>query len=268
VKWTEALVVERLRAHYTRLDAKYGQTGTHALLTQVPAAGRIIDVLVMTSDPVERYAIEVKVTRADYRAETDAKRLASWQLAHRCLYAAPVGLIDPATLPRGWGLYEVTEDGAARLYRHGEWHEPVIGNDAVTEMALRRCAAAEDAIRLGETEPAEVARLRWEVDRYAGLVQSAQDSRATYRRQAVAACSELLAVQGMQECGDCEQPVTWLRAQMEWTHPDPQAHKDCAKTRRERDRRRRERETGSQYLWGKEGSVEPKALRDAIGEAS
>jgi hypothetical protein len=274
-------VVERLRTHYAALDARYGQTGTHALLTQVqvpvpvalltqlpvPVRGRIIDVLVLASDPNQRIAIEVKVSRADYRSETDAKRAASWQIAHRCLYAAPAGLIDPASLPDGWGLYEVHETADAVLVEQGREHQPVIGADLFTDLALLRCAAAEDAIRLGDTTPAEVARLRLDIDRHAAAVQGAQGAREKYRKQAIAARSELLALEGMQECADCTKPVTWLRTTMEWTHPDSRDHKDCASARAERDRQRRESATGSKYDWGFPGDVEPKAIREAL-EAS
>lgn len=267
MKWTEALVIDRIRAHYETFDAKYGQTSTHALLTQVPAAGRIIDLLVLADDPIERLAIEVKVSRSDYRNETDAKRAASWQIAHRCLYAAPAGLIDPDTLPSGWGLVEVHPGPTLRFLGMGEYHRPTIGDDPFTHAALKRCAAAEDAIRRGDTPAHEMARMRWEVDRYAAAVERAQGSRDKYRKQAVAAASELLAVEGMQECADCDKPVTWLRAQMEWTHIDPVDHKRCSKRRSEADRLARIEATGSHYDWGFAAPVEPKAIR-AIMEAS
>jgi hypothetical protein len=271
MKWTEARVIERLRAHYAALDARYGQTGTHSLLTQVPVSGRIIDVLVLADDPIERTgiertAIEVKVNRADYRSETDAKRAASWQIAHRCLYAAPAGLIDPASLPDGWGLYEVHETADAVLVEYGREHPPTVGMDPVTDMALLRCAAAEDAIRLGEeATPAEVARMRYELDQLHGIASRAKDTARREMKRAKAARSELLAVAGDQECAACEQKVTWRRGganDSTWSHVDQAHDAKCTEIRREADRLRRERETGASYSWGFATPIEPKAIRD------
>jgi hypothetical protein len=264
VKWTEALVVERLRAYYAALDAQYGQTSTHALLTQVPAAGRVIDVLVLAEDPVEHVAIEVKVSRPDYRSETDAKRAASWQLAHRCLYAAQAGLIDPATLPRGWGLIEVHEDADAVLVEYGERHEPTIGTDPFTNTVLRRCAAAEDAILTGDLPAAEVARLRHENDSMHGMLSTA---RAAVRREAArakAARTELLKLEGGQECADCGEAITWKHggpADSTWTHVNTAHDKGCQDARKEADRLRREAATGASYRWGFAPPIEPKVIR-------
>lgn len=261
MKWTEALVVERLRAYYATFDEGYGQTGTHALLTQVPVSGRIIDVLVLASDPPNRVAIEVKVSRADYRSETDAKRAASWQIAHRCLYAAPAGLIDPATLPDGWGLFEVHETADAVLVEQGREHPPTVGMDPVTHMALRRCAAAEDAIRLGDTTPAEVARLRYESDSLHGMVQRAKSTARRQTALAKQARSQLLAMLGGEHhCADCEEQVTWQESQ-QWTHTNPGHDRPCHAIRAAADKRRKEAETGAWYGWGFAPPIEPQAIR-------
>jgi hypothetical protein len=266
VKWTEALVIERLRAHYAALDAQYGQTSTHALLTQVPAAGRVIDVLVLADDPVERVAIEVKVSRPDYRSETDAKRAASWQLAHRCLYAAQAGLIDPATLPRGWGLIEVHEAGAAAMVEYGEPHQPTIGAEPFTDAVLRRCAAAEYAILFGDTPAAEVARLRLENDRMHGMLSTSRDAVRREQRRVKDARSELLAHAGGEPiCADCSERITWQTTgakESQWTHVDVAHEKPCATVRSEADRRRKEAATGAKYQWGFAPPIEPKVFRD------
>ncbi|MBT2587970.1 hypothetical protein [Arthrobacter sp. ISL-95] len=51
-------------------------------------------------------AIEIKVTRADFKRDTHEKRRA-WQ-AHtrRFIYATPAGLINPSEVPPGCGLWE------------------------------------------------------------------------------------------------------------------------------------------------------------------
>lgn len=266
MKWTEALVVERLRAHYTAWDERYSQQGAHVMLTQVPAAGRVIDVLVHVNAPDMLIAIEVKVSRADYRSETDAKRDASWQIADRCLYAAPAGLIDPATLPRGWGLIEVSEDRDAELVEYGdESHATTIG-DRFARAMIRRCAAAEDAIRYGDTPAAEVARLKVENDRMHGLLTTARDAVRREQRRTKQARSELLAHTGGQPvCADCLQPITWKLAgaqESQWVHIDAAHNEPCTKTRAEADRLRKEAATGAKYQWGFPTPIEPSVFRD------
>lgn len=60
---------------------------------------------------------EIKVDRSDWRRElADPEKAES--IAQYCEFwwvAAPKGLIDPATLPKGWGLTEVDDKGALRI---------------------------------------------------------------------------------------------------------------------------------------------------------
>jgi hypothetical protein len=58
----------------------------------------------------ERIALEVKVTRADFRRDTDEKRAAWFAVADRFAYVAPVGMIKPEELPQGTGLMEYNPD--------------------------------------------------------------------------------------------------------------------------------------------------------------
>lgn len=59
-----------------------------------------------------RVAYEVKVTRHDYARELDQPDKRAWAESHfpQCYFVAPHGLIDPTTLPDGWGLLEATKD--------------------------------------------------------------------------------------------------------------------------------------------------------------
>ena len=54
----------------------------------------------------ERIALEVKISRADFRRDTDEKRAAWFTVADRFAYVAPVGMIHPSELPPGCGLME------------------------------------------------------------------------------------------------------------------------------------------------------------------
>jgi hypothetical protein len=64
---------------------------------------RRIDALMVKSG--QRTAIEVKISRADYRRETPEKRRAWQAVTHRFVYAVPEGLITPDEVPDGCGLW-------------------------------------------------------------------------------------------------------------------------------------------------------------------
>ena len=72
---------------------------------------RRIDYLLMrisrrSSPRHERIALEVKVTRADFKRDTPEKRAAWFGVSDRFAYVAPVGMIQPEELPEGCGLME------------------------------------------------------------------------------------------------------------------------------------------------------------------
>lgn len=72
---------------------------------------RRIDVLLISHKrtgkvPRERIALEIKVTRADFKRDTPEKRAAWMELTHKFAYVTPKGLITKAELPPGCGLIE------------------------------------------------------------------------------------------------------------------------------------------------------------------
>lgn len=58
----------------------------------------------------ERMALEVKVSKADFKRDTDEKRRAWFSVADRFAYVAPAGLISVDELPPGCGLLEYHAD--------------------------------------------------------------------------------------------------------------------------------------------------------------
>lgn len=66
---------------------------------------RRIDGLMLAGGQVT--AIEVKISVADFRRDNDEKRRAWREHSHRFIYATPPGLIDPAWLAEGVGLWEI-----------------------------------------------------------------------------------------------------------------------------------------------------------------
>jgi len=60
--------------------------------------------------PNERVALEIKVTRADFKRDTEEKRRAWMAHADRFAYVTPAGLITKDELPAGCGLIEYHPD--------------------------------------------------------------------------------------------------------------------------------------------------------------
>lgn len=289
MKWTEALVLDVIREAYLVPDP-HTQMDEWAMLTQVPLREpggrneRIIDALLVRcwsgGKGFQRVAFEVKVSRPDYKNETDEKRAPAEASAHLCAYAAPAGLIDPATLPPGWGLVEVyetsvekqTERKAPYFGGRGAWRvlparrTPTCDLDYLATAGFRRASRAEEAIRTGSVPEAEVARLRHENDQMHGLVTTAKAGRLKAEHRAKQARSELLALlEGDQTCADCDQKLTWKHGgpnDSQWSHVQAQHDKPCEAARREVDRIRREAATGAAYSWGLAGPPEPKVLRE------
>jgi hypothetical protein len=284
MKWTEGLVLDVLRETYLAADPQT-LLDEWALLTHVPlrdpeAAGneRIIDALAVrcwsSGKGHQRIAFEVKVSRPDFRNETPEKRAPAEASAHLCTYVAPAGLLRPDEMPPGWGLVEVYEEPASRaraLGMRAVWAKrptnrtPTCDLDYLVSAGFRRASRAEEKIRTGEVPAAEYARMQQELTSLDGITRRAQ---ATARREAAranAARGELLAASGPLECADCGAAVTWKRGgalDMQWTHVDPAHERACLADRKEKDRRRREAETGAEYAWGMAGPIEPIQIRE------
>ena len=58
-----------------------------------------------------RTAIEVKISRADFKRETHEKRRAWIKHTNRFVYVCPAGLIQPDEVPKGLGLWWVYDNG-------------------------------------------------------------------------------------------------------------------------------------------------------------
>lgn len=264
LKWTEALVTDALREFFLpghdRLDNE-----EWAFLTQVPLRcarpgytpeeqsywttnQRTIDVLLVRNwsggrHGHERLAIEVKVAKADYRNETDVKRAPAEASAHRCAYAAPAGLIDPDTLPEGWGLLEVSASQAswatepsftAAWTKRATRRVPDADPEYLISAGFRRASRAEERIRRGESAAAEIVALRAENESLRAVAARAQEARDREMDRAKAARAELLAFAGAQECATCGEPVTWKRGGVRdtrWQHVDRQVEDACAQQR-------------------------------------
>lgn len=80
---------------------------------------RRIDALIIAS--TGRTAVEIKVTRADFKRDTDEKRRAWRAICHRFIYLTPKGLIQLDQVPEGCGLIELDPEShdPRYLWNHG-----------------------------------------------------------------------------------------------------------------------------------------------------
>jgi hypothetical protein len=85
------------------MEAQFAANAFGSQYVHKPAFRRIDGLLMIGR---QRTAIEVKVTRADFRNDTDAKRRAWIKHSHRFVYLTPPGLLDPKLMPVGCGLWE------------------------------------------------------------------------------------------------------------------------------------------------------------------
>lgn len=65
---------------------------------------RRIDALIFETK--HRTAVEIKISRADFFRDTEAKRSAWVKHTHRFAYLVPKGLVKPEEVPEGCGLWE------------------------------------------------------------------------------------------------------------------------------------------------------------------
>lgn len=68
---------------------------------------RRIDALILASTGIT--AVEIKVTRADFRRDTEEKRRAWRAVTNRFVYLVPKGLVTPDEVADGCGLWEYDE---------------------------------------------------------------------------------------------------------------------------------------------------------------
>lgn len=313
-KWTSAEVIHALRLAYGVAGSGL-VTDEWSLLTEVPLRAprtgysgtvhdndvwsnvRTIDVLLTrnwaSGVGFRRIAVEVKVSKSDYRNENEIKRAPAEAAAHQTYYAAPAGIIDPDTLPDHWGLIEVYADREAYKagtgWVLGEWQyerpveegprierefwtkvrtrpterTPSCNLDYLVSAGMRRASRAEERIRRGADDAAKVPALQAEVTRLTGQLERRDTALHTARDQNRALRSVVAAVEGGQVCSDCHEPVALdARSRMgaAWKHTDRDQEKVCLDARTERNRLEREAKVGARYFRGWADPVMPLSL--------
>ena len=256
-KWTAKAVVDALRVSYG-VDTSNLSTDEWALLTEVPlrtgrpgyapgtagywtANQRTIDVMLVRAwsgkPGFQRIAFEVKVSRSDYKNETDLKRAPAEASAHQCYYLTPAGLIKPEELPPGWGLMEVYTDrrsyDAARGWPVGGGvgliktrirsvkGNPACDMDYLVSAFARRASRAEERIRRGEEDAALLPALLTKVESMEGKLVRRDDALRTARDRLADVMAQMLAVEGAQVCADCGERIVYVLERAQWKHADP-----------------------------------------------
>lgn len=116
-------------AHYYGEDSDYYNEITQQLegkeiadsiplgWTPLPTQRRIDGLLFAGSKLI---AVEVKVSVADFKRETNAKREPWERVTHQFVYATPKDLLKPSDLPAHCGLWEVGSNGSITITKRAK----------------------------------------------------------------------------------------------------------------------------------------------------
>jgi hypothetical protein len=113
---TAAEVLAAIRRHSGKYPVVHEMVLTDKERGRREPRKRRIDGLLIAAGG-KRTAIEIKVSRADYARESDAKRRAWMAVTSRFVYACPAGLLQPSEMPPGCGLWWIHEDGRLTVER-------------------------------------------------------------------------------------------------------------------------------------------------------
>lgn len=246
MRWTEARVLDAVEAHFDAIAPSM-------MLRQVECRDenmrmRRLDGVVVSDTLDARVAIEAKTSRADYRNETPSKRSAAERIGHTCYYAAPIDVIPIDTLPDGWGLLEVHDDGVS-LVAPAQMRWPAPLPDSWVRLLMWRTAATERRLRDPQTLREERGALSLEVERLQSLLGDRDMALAREKKRAQDAAEQVMAVVGDAACSEpaCGKPITYTRING-WRHESRVVDTECEALRAETERRRRETLTGAAYI--------------------
>jgi hypothetical protein len=101
-----------MRKHYVEKGIKHDAElpDDHTFTTENLTLVRRIDFLIFEGETI--IAVEMKISKADFRRDTEEKRRAWKKVTNRFVYLTPAGLLTPADIPEGCGLWEYQTDGS------------------------------------------------------------------------------------------------------------------------------------------------------------
>lgn len=105
---------------------------------------RRIDALIFESKA--RTAVEIKISRADFFRDTEAKRSAWLRHTHRFAYLVPKGLVKHEEVPEGCGLWEY-ENGIITIVKRSKINKAAVDfPQSMTKYFAWRAFAAEQKL--------------------------------------------------------------------------------------------------------------------------
>lgn len=122
-------------------------TEDHERILDTHKPFRRIDALMLDGGGT-RTAIEVKISRADFLRDTEAKRRPWRKITNRFVYATPAGLLKPEEIPDGCGLWEV-EGNTVRIVKRAKSNPTP---DPIPHQVLVALAYRLNRIPLGEQQ--------------------------------------------------------------------------------------------------------------------
>lgn len=229
---TSGDVVTAVRAHYgAERDTLSPEWAALDELTDAPgySASRRADLFLVRAwngkRGHERILVEVKVSRADLRAELarPEKMGQIGRYAHRLYFAAPAGLVGPEVdLGAGVGLLEVDADGQVREVRRAERRDPQPVPEEMFVEAFRRAARAEARIRAEDDgdQAATIVALRKQLASATAAADRARATAATERARMVT-FENLVLASGAIPCA-CGAELRTPKRRSHWdrTHAD------------------------------------------------
>lgn len=173
----------------------------------------------------ERHAIEIKISRGDFRRELAAEKWQPWaSVVHRLFFAAPAGLLGVDEIPDGCGLLVVGESGVRAVVPAPRRSPEPLPETVWVELARRASRLAERLRRaeLGGDPTATAAQQQIDVQRLDSRVLSLHHSIRAYRER-IATLLAVVRADGV-ACEDCRATVTFTRGpggRWRYEHAEP-----------------------------------------------
>ncbi len=110
---------------------------------------RTVDVFgISTCKPWTRFALEIKVSRSDFRADAKnpIKQRRARLVANKFYYVAPLGLIDKREVPLWAGLVELRDNGMMRITVEAPYQDTVPPTWRFVAQLARQAAKARELL--------------------------------------------------------------------------------------------------------------------------
>lgn len=133
-----------MRAHYEKEGLSCDAVLPDDYSVKNSITTRRIDALIFETKT--RTAVEIKISRADFFRDTEAKRSAWLRHSHRFAYLVPKGLVKVEEVPDGCGLWEY-ENGVITIIKRSKINKAAVDfPQSMTKYFAWRAFAAEQKL--------------------------------------------------------------------------------------------------------------------------